>query len=313
VDDLTFFRERSFTSPFITADQWPPPKVNDRRDGLFRYETDFVAKENPSGHIRIIAVGGSTTVNKRPYRITRKAYPELLEDSLRAKFPDQAIEVYNAGAPDFSSAHSLVNIQFRISEFDPDIILLMHNVNDLSASFFGTVLHSDYANKYLVETKLSHDLLASYSVYGFFMQSRLLSKLLLNKLALARANIHYDVDISTGKRLFKRNLRNISDVCTRHGIKLVFLTQPRSSESKMVFPAEYFDEFNQVIVSTAAEENRDLIDMAELMGHDPQLFLDEVHYTPTGLYEFSNALSSNLAPLVAEMIVKKKTEGPGSN
>jgi hypothetical protein len=81
----------------------------------------------------------------------------------------------------------------------------------------------------------------------------------------------------------------------------------------MQFPAEYFDEFNQVIASTAAEENRHLIDMAELMGHDPQLFLDEVHYTPTGLYEFSNVLSSNLAPLVAEMILKKKTEGPGSN
>ena len=89
--------------------------------------------EKPESVYRIIALGGSTTRN--PLLPVDKRYPTVLQDILRAQYGQADIEVFNAGMDWYTTKHSLINYVTNLSDAEPDLIVVMHAVNDLYRSF----------------------------------------------------------------------------------------------------------------------------------------------------------------------------------
>jgi len=78
---------------------------------------------------RIVCIGGSTTYTSgvSDYRLS---YPELLQQHLKS-MGFKNVNVINAGTPGWSTWESLVNLEFRVLDLDPDLVIIYHAVNDV--------------------------------------------------------------------------------------------------------------------------------------------------------------------------------------
>lgn len=93
----------------------------------FELRDNAITLPKPEGVFRIVCVGGSTT-EEGPSN--DKTYPKLLEQYLNAAFPDDQIEVINAGTPGaYLHVHLLRFNQYMALE--PDLIILHVGVNNL--------------------------------------------------------------------------------------------------------------------------------------------------------------------------------------
>jgi lysophospholipase L1-like esterase len=108
------------TYPFDPFLQVPPPELE--------------ARPSPAGvaQFRILALGGSTTHNAKLPPQSR--YPEVLERLLRERRPDLDIVVANAGMEWYTTKHSLIDYDTRLYRWRPDLVVVMHGINDLCRS-----------------------------------------------------------------------------------------------------------------------------------------------------------------------------------
>jgi lysophospholipase L1-like esterase len=306
VNDGNFFRPDYFISPWITTFDYPYPVTKPDGKTYFRHRNAPTSVQKPANTFRIIAVGGSTTANNRPYKINKIDYPKSLEGKLENSFKPLSFEVLNAGSDAFSSAQSLINIEFRLVEYNPDVILLMHTVNDASVNAFSGGAKPDYSNKYLKPYYLSSSLQGSLSLVGFIAQSRLLSRIGLPEL-LADRNVDMEVvsDYDYGLHLFARNLAAIASICKLHNIDLVLLSQPApigTGKFTRYIPKEMFLDYRKAINEVAKEQGVYFIDMFSRFGHEERYFADHIHYTPEGIERFSSILHSELRSIITSRI-----------
>lgn len=302
-NDGSFFRKNYFISPWITTFDFPFPITKADGKTYFRHRNIPTTIEKPGDTIRIIAVGGSTTANKRPYRLNKIDYSKALEEKLEDGFKQLSFEVLNAGSDAYSTAQSLINIEFRLVEYSPDIILLMHTINDASVNAFNGGATSDYSNKYMQPYYLSSSLQGSLSFVGFIAQSQLLSRIGLPELlADKKGDVTVSNEYGYGLYLFKRNLAAISSICKLHNIDLVLLSQPArmgSSKYTKYIPKDMFLEYSKAVSDVAIEQGVYFIDMFSKFGHEERYFVDHIHYTPEGVERFSSILYSELRSIVS--------------
>lgn len=94
----------------------------------FGFRGEEIRKNKPKGTYRIFILGGSTVLNaETPYE---QSAPRLLEKLLQKKYPNQKIEVINAGVDGYTSEHSLIQYLFKIRDFHPDMVIMWHGIND---------------------------------------------------------------------------------------------------------------------------------------------------------------------------------------
>jgi hypothetical protein len=303
VNGRSFFRQNTFTSPWITTLDYPPPKIGPDGQAYFRHRADPTPVEKPEGTFRIIAVGGSTTANEKSFAMSGVDYPLSLEGKLSNGLPGIRVEVLNAGGSAYSTAQSLINIEFRLIEFRPDIIVLMHNINDSSVNFFDDGATFDYANKYMKSYFLSPSLQGSLSVRGFLTQSRFLAKYILPRMFVSEHHdFNPDADHSKGLRYFRRNIASIAAICRQNRVELVLLSQPYSMEPNAFVSETAFFAYDQAIEEIAIEYELDFIDMFSEFGHDESLFLDEFHYSPVGIEKFTDILFFELQSRIEDAL-----------
>ena len=95
-----------------------------------RFNASAVKK---AGEYRVLCLGGSTTnCEELP---VRARYPTVLQAILRERYPSAKIEVLNAGRPWYTTKHSLIGYTTYYQLWEPDLIVLMHAMNDLYRSF----------------------------------------------------------------------------------------------------------------------------------------------------------------------------------
>ena len=309
VNGRSFFRQNVFTTPWITTHDYPPPLIG--RDGkpYFRHRSAPTSVQKPTGTFRIIAVGGSTTANEHSFKICGVDYSLALEKKLSEVMSEIAIEVLNAGGSAYSTAQSLINIEFRLIEYSPDIILLMHNINDCSVNFFDGGATSDYSNKYLKPYFLSPSLQGSLSFTGFLTQFRFLVKLGLPQILESRGALNPEADYNPGIRFFRRNISSIAGICRENNIRLILLSQPYSMKPHAFVSETAFLAYDQVISEIAQEQEVQFIDMFSAFGHEDRYFVDEFHYSPEWIERFSDILSTRLKPLIENALDQGNTDG----
>lgn len=86
--------------------------------------------EKPDSVYRIACLGGSTTYSSF-VRDDAKTYPALLEKILKETYDYKNLEVINAGVPGYNSWESLINLEFRVLDLNPDLIIIYHGTNDV--------------------------------------------------------------------------------------------------------------------------------------------------------------------------------------
>ncbi len=134
VDDALILRDRpSLYSPHPYLNYYPTPGYT-TADGLNRhnalgYRGPEIDIPKPDGRIRIVAVGDSTTYGHGTPD-WRNSYPRQIEALLRNGPGYRDIEVINAGVGGYTSWEALINLQFRLLELRPDLILFYHGTND---------------------------------------------------------------------------------------------------------------------------------------------------------------------------------------
>jgi lysophospholipase L1-like esterase len=92
------------------------------------YRTHEFAIPKPAGMVRVICIGGSTTVAGRT---NDETYPALLEAKLRARFPGLPLEVLNLGVSSATTEYWYARLP-RVFGYEPDVIVQYPGVNDIS-------------------------------------------------------------------------------------------------------------------------------------------------------------------------------------
>jgi lysophospholipase L1-like esterase len=92
------------------------------------YRTREIALPKPAGLVRVVCIGGSTTVAGRT---NDETYPALLERKLQALFPGLPLEVLNLGVSSATTDYWYARLP-RVFGFDPDVIVQYPGVNDIS-------------------------------------------------------------------------------------------------------------------------------------------------------------------------------------
>lgn len=310
-------------SPFLVFG----PRMNEQLQGKRRpadayfnhqgFRTTDTLGAKPAGQFRVIALGGSTTAD-----ITNEEgihWPLVAEDSLRA-WGRTDVRVYNAAMSAYSSAHSLVRLQFDLLQYHPDMIVVMHNINDLSVNYFAWHANEPVDANYRIK----------YGTRGYtgvvdqrdVVMSRVwhsASRRVADLLAPPRATPSWDYSIDAGRALFKRNLANIVAVARANGVGVILLTMPlcddpaasvctaRGEGDPVYFPPDFsrflrdFDSYNAAIRETGAELGVGVVDLRTSVRRDTTLWLDVVHHTTAGVREVGFRAAQGMLPLLPSM------------
>jgi lysophospholipase L1-like esterase len=252
------------------------------------YRTHEIEVPKPKGRVRVVCIGGSTTVAGRT---NDETYPAFLEKKLRQRFPGLDVEVLNLGVSSVTTEYWRGRLD-RVFGFEPDILVQYQAINDIAWRHFP---------KYAKEHRLR----------GFFYKSLLLQRLfpfpveemdpylaatLETMGATARACHEHGVAYLAGSFAFPDPERTRGDFRRHPDTSAEFWTR--------WFPMPSYATWAAIV----ARHNRLFVDFANrnhvphVLVHeklsDPALFIDVCHFTPEGI----ERLAETFLPGVAELV-----------
>ena len=330
---LPQYRPRQFVlSPFLVFGPRVDWQIPDRRHPSLAYfnsqgfRTPERIGEKGARELRIITLGGSTTEDA--WNDAGIHWPLILECRLaQAGYAD--VRVLNAGMSAYSSAHSLVRLALDLLRYSPDLLLVMHNINDLTVNYYAAQAGVPVDPNYLVKYgRKSFTGAIGPDDVVLSRAWRAWEGLLARQDGPVRLDsVSYDV--RDGIQAFRNNLRSITAVARAHGIGMVLLTMPASaSDSLFAYTREGargnsagigplppkdrfradFQAYNAAIEATGSELGVAVIPMHRLMPDRKDLFVDVVHYSTAGSIAFADAL----APRLLELVPDRPLSSPGS-
>ncbi|MCH7808830.1 MAG: hypothetical protein IIB60_06350 [Planctomycetes bacterium] len=224
------------------------------RDGrLVRSYRGKVYDPTTSAEFRIVCLGGSTTWGH--HLAPEQTWPAALEATMQSRGYDT--EIINAARPWYTTAHSIVSYCLQMRHFDPDVVIVMHGINDLARSFpqpgepnvepdYGSyqgpmhrVIHS-YKNPAESEFRHLVTLLESSALYrtassvcDFICRETALDRRFYSVWRTARTapNIPYRGEIDAGLEVFptiacyRSNLEYLTRLCLGDGRMVLLSTQ----------------------------------------------------------------------------------------
>lgn len=268
--------------------------------------------EKDSSTLRVLCIGGSTTRNVRLDTMDR--YPSVLNDILSKKFPNQKVEVLNAGMDWYTSKHSNINYTLYARDFRPDIAVVMHGINDLYRSFSPKSLAvGEYKNDY------SH--FYGPSISGAkppTFESRV--NYVIRKFWFTPSVEPSSFDISIFKSLedFPKYMSNLVELLQNDGINVILVSQPYFYKTDMtpeedrklwmdrgmcILNGQYpnsetmalaMDAFNMKVASISTKYNATFVHGEPALPKDLEHFVDDVHYTKLGAKKLAEAIAEKI-------------------
>ncbi len=303
---------------------FPPREVVIRVD-----EEGFVRPSRVHAHPDLVLafLGGSTSEcravpedHRFPYLVGR-----CLETALNTP-----VNSYNAARSGNNSLHSLNILLHKLLPLNPDIVVMMHNINDLVALLYEkTYWNQNPSRRVMVElrpTLVGH-------VRGFFQIIRehtiphLYAALKgLGERGGAEQQIdefrhlrgrNVEINRDLVLREFRSNLQMFIDMCRARGIAPVLMTQanrfqanldPETWREVQVLEAQgisygdfrdLYSSFNQAIRDQGAARQVLVIDLARDIPPEPKFIHDPVHFTERGSKLAAEVICTQLKPLAA--------------
>lgn len=114
--------------PFLQLQNANDKPGNKYHFNSYGFRAEEITKEKPRGTYRIFVLGGSTVLNSNVD--FESSAPRLLEKMLKKQYPTKKFEVINVGVEGYTTQHSLIQYLFNIKDFQPDMIIMWHGIND---------------------------------------------------------------------------------------------------------------------------------------------------------------------------------------
>lgn len=260
----------------------------------------------------IVFIGGSTTECMAVSE--GKRVHKAVENQLNN------VSCLNIGNSGNHSMHSLGILANKLIAFKPNVVVINHNVNDLSVLLnTGTYFNN---NKHRSLLLTNSEQLYSYKV-GFpknwfvktyipyislvLLPTTFEGEKLIDDNEFDEDTIPSDLDLNSIKLSFKRSLTGLINYAKSWDIKPVIMTQGscfKCFEIENIEKYEAYDlaklhqEFNQIIRQVAKECETELVDAEFLMKDNSSYFYDTVHYTDSG----SVFISKHIAKAVSKVL-----------
>jgi len=269
-----------------------------------------------TNYFNIFCLGGSTT----EFRDSRgRDWPGLTQKLIREKYNIDSIRFYNLGKQWYTTQHTLINYIQNLRKFKPDVIIVMHNINDLLINadfsrFSNGNFREDYGHFLGPEA-----LMIKYGSLAEFIFNNL-------KLLWYRPE---PVDIKTDKFpglvSFRNNLKTLTELARNSDTKIIFMTQPNIYKQKMTSEElqslnmlnreaigdgirwtyetalSGIKKYNDTIRELSNELNVPLVDLEKVVPKSLDYFYDDVHYTDKTYDLISSYLSDELLKVIRRM------------
>lgn len=272
----------------------------------------------PEGTLRIVAFGGSTTVNEFSNKHGGGHYPLLLQSMIRER-KGIDVEVINAAFSAYATPHSLILLALDVITWDPDIVILSHNINDLLVGYFPG-FRPDYSHKYinpnfrrnrsLVDSTFQH-----FQLYWLLRKG--VRRVWREMTAVILRESYGHEPPREALEVFRRNLQSFVTLAKANGIRVLLASQalepseeyftrhilPKLYNKMIYYPlhSEFLSHhhaYNRVIEEVALENGVWFLDNDRLFDGRSEFFTDFVHYSKPGVEK----LAQNYADFLVERI-----------
>lgn len=290
--------------PYLVYSPTPNYKKGQTSHNSLGYRNDEISLKKPNGVYRIVALGGSSTYDVR-IEDNKKTFTAQLEKLLKDQYGYKKVEVINAGVPGYNSWEMLSNLEFRVLDLAPDLVIIYEGTNDVHARMVDpSSYRGDNSGRrqpwhippvplwerstFLRILSRMMNFTSQVSVDDFTSSSTFLSWPYEYRLS--------ENDISPAKILeknppiyFQRNLENMIAVAEEHGIEVLFSTWAYSPYLDDYASKDYyqqgFRENNEVVKEVATRHHIPLFDFAAVMPQDAKYWADGRHVNELGALE----------------------------
>lgn len=343
--NLVLFTERRYINlreflPRVDTVVIPPDKTVRISDGLVQKPCRVRADANgimlPYNHyakpdLTLVFQGGSTVACI--YVDEDQRYPYLVGQLLEQK-TGKKITSMNAGFGGNNSLHSLDILLNKIIPLKPDVVVMMHNINDLVALIYDRTYWGKnptrkpivdfYVYKDLTGLKALSTLARDMYIPNLHAATRILSHKIFGKRVKEQDD---EFAYIRGKKLtvdqaamineFKMNLQTFIAICRARKITPVLMTQfnrlkadpdPKVLKAIQGFQSDskipvsefigLYAKFNDAIREVGKANGVLVIDLAALIPQDKQYMYDEVHLNDQGSQLAAQLISDRLRSLV---------------
>lgn len=266
------------------------------------------------GVYRIVCLGGSSTYGHTPSSDAH-TWPAKLEHYLNQMNEVGAqVEVINGGMSGWSTFESTINLAFRMLEWEPDLVIVYHSINDMRCALYDRAGPPRMDNSHW--RAVWPEVMTSP---GEAMLERSVTYLLLRKMftgyvegvdALGTYGIvNFDAmdpdpylrtDVpEQGFKNFERNLRSIQAIAREFGAKVILATQACDERDIMAGSRDAqlagMARMGQILERVASERELIFVDAkteldeiaATLEGGLDAVYTGEVHLTDEGANRLS--------------------------
>jgi lysophospholipase L1-like esterase len=268
------------------------------------YRNDEISLEKPSNVYRIVALGGSSTYDVR-IEDNKKTFTAQLEKLLKEQYGYQNVEVINAGVPGYNSWEILINLEFRVLDLNPDLVIIYEGTNDVHARLVEPSAYRgddsgrrqpwrippvplwEHSALLRILSRMTN-LTRQVSVDDFTSSPTFLSWPFESRLNEDGVDPTKILEKNT-PIYFRRNLENMIAIAKEHGIEVLFVTWAYSPYLDDYASKEYyqqgFQENNEVVKEVANRHHIPLFDFAEVMPQDAKYWADGRHVNEVGALE----------------------------
>lgn len=236
----------------------------------YRLATDENGFILPSGEHaapdhKVVFLGGSTT--ECFYVAEESRFPNVVGRLLSQDTPKK-INTYNGGVSANDTLHSLNALLNKVIPLQPDVVVLMENVNDLAVlRSQGTYWYTDSVKSHVQTGK------------NIFTRTELPLK---DSPALS------DAALITA---FEKNLQAFVALCKVYGIKPVLMTQANRVDNDPLY-----HDFNETI-RAFVKQGVTVVDLDNVIPATSEYLYDHYHYTDHGSLCAAEHIAEALAPL----------------
>lgn len=282
--------------------------------------------ENDKKKPNIIFLGGSTTECQMVQEHLR--FPILIRELIKKK-NGETIYTLNGGVSGSNMLLSSIKFMARIINYKPDLVILMHNINDFSQLIkTGSYWIGPETRKVIIDNKD----ITNKPTYVFFRsvkdlffpnifyliinskliqttQDKLSKKTFRDEFADFRNNSRV-VDINEIQNSFRSSLNSFVEMSKAWNIEPVLMTQFNSmtidnqlarqmfeSTEKKIPYENYikgYSDFQEIIRDVASNKNVHLIDLDKLVPKDMKYFHNAVHLNDEGSKLVAKIISESL-------------------
>jgi hypothetical protein len=257
------------------------------------------AKEKAPGIHRIICYGGSTTFCTG--LSNEDAWPTQIEKMLGSGY-----EVWNKGAPGYTTAENVIQTALQQFDYAPDIAIYYEGWNDAQSMHVDS-LEQDYSDFHgrlqLADMQFDGSMAATKSALMLLIFQMVERLVVPYPPYNMRGQVQDGVD-PRALAIYEYNLRSLVAICRAHKIRVLLVPQvmnDRALTSDRPYgwlpyvpdkdlPAA-MKAYAQAMRKVATEQGALFVDPARSVSWTPEDFIDQGHFTRQGATKFATVVS----------------------